>query len=274
MAAAVAVAPAFAGGGGYVYATRLEPGWVSVTHVDLTLPRLTPAFDGFRVVQISDLHYDQDWMTKDRLRSAVALVNAQTPDQVVITGDFITNKFTTSKQADLIEVLSELPAKSFAVLGNHDHWSSPSGIRMVIQQAGHIDLGNRVWTLKRDGQTLHFAGVDDIWEGKQRLDMVTAVLPNDGATILLAHEPDYADTSAAVNRFDLQLSGHSHGGQVRLPMLGAPILPDMGMKYPAGLYQVGSMYQYTNRGLGMVKPFVRFNCRPEITVLTLHAPQI
>lgn len=272
MATAVAVTPLFAGSGGYMYATKVEPGWVHITHLELTLPRLTPAFDGFRLAQISDLHYDMEWMTKDRLRSAVELVNQQQPDQVVITGDFITNRFTDAKRADLVEVLSALPPKTFAVLGNHDHWASAQGIRTVIQQAGFIDLSNRVWTLKRNGERLFIAGVDDVWEKKQRLDVVRKNLPADGAAILLAHEPDFADTSAALDRFDLQLSGHSHGGQVRLPMLGAPILPDMGQKYPSGLYQVGSMYQYTNRGLGMIKPFVRFNCRPEITVITLRAP--
>jgi predicted MPP superfamily phosphohydrolase len=88
--------------------------------------------------------------------------------------------------------------------------------------------------------------------------------------VLLAHEPDFADTSAATGRFALQISGHSHGGQVRLPFMRL-VLPQLGEKYPMGLYQVGGMYQYTNRGLGMVSPRVRFNCRPEITILTLQA---
>jgi predicted MPP superfamily phosphohydrolase len=96
-------------------------------------------------------------------------------------------------------------------------------------------------------------------------------LPADGAALLLAHEPDFADTSAATGRFDLQLSGHSHGGQVRVPLVGAPRLPPLGRKYPIGVYQVGSMLQYTSRGVGMIPPRVRFCCRPEIALLTLAA---
>ncbi len=86
----------------------------------------------------------------------------------------------------------------------------------------------------------------------------------------MAHEPDYADTSAATGRFDLQLSGHSHGGQVIIPFLEPVVLPDYARQYPVGRYQVGAMVQYTNRGLGMISPHVRFNCRPEIALFTLH----
>lgn len=119
---------------------------------------------------------------------------------------------------------------------------------------------------------LHFAGVDDVMEGRSRLDLVLQELPEDGTAILLAHEPDFADVSAATGRFDLQLSGHSHGGQVRLPLLGAPYLPPFSQRYASGLYEVGDMWQYTNRGIGFVDARLRFLCRPEITVLTFEAP--
>ncbi len=102
-----------------------------------------------------------------------------------------------------------------------------------------------------------------------RLDKVLEALPEEGAAILLAHEPDFADESAATGRFDLQLSGHSHGGQVAIPFLGPLRLPLMGRKYPLGLYKVGRMTLYTNRGIGTVGLPVRFFARPEITVLTL-----
>jgi len=108
---------------------------------------------------------------------------------------------------------------------------------------------------------LHVAGVDDVWERQDRLDLVLKATPEAGAAILLAHEPDFADVSAATRRFDLQISGHSHGGQVIIPLRGPPLLPRYAKKYPMGLCQVGSMMQYTNRGVGMVPPRVRFNCR-------------
>ena len=116
---------------------------------------------------------------------------------------------------------------------------------------------------------LHFAGVDDVLEGQDDFKLALGPLPADGTAILLVHEPDFADTSAKTKRFDLQLSGHSHGGQIIFPYLDPPILPPLAKKYPLGLYQIGEMLLYTNRGLGMVPPQVRFNCRPEITVFTL-----
>jgi len=157
------------------------------------------------------------------------------------------------------------------VLGNHDHWSGADAIRGLLRQAGVHELRNTALTLRRGAAQLHIAGVDSYWERQDRLEAVLATLPADGAAVLLAHEPDYADISAASGRFDLQLSGHTHGGQVVIPFLGPPVLPHLGKKYPAGRYQVGSMIQYTNRGLGVIPPRLRFNCRPEITVITLAA---
>ncbi|CAN5776038.1 hypothetical protein BH23ACT11_BH23ACT11_07590 [soil metagenome] len=142
-------------------------------------------------------------------------------------------------------------------------------MRRVIRESGITDLSNAVHTMERKDAVLNIAGVDDVMERQDRLDLVLDRLPSAGAAILLAHEPDFADTSAAARRFDLQLSGHSHGGQVRMPLLGAPVLPPLAREYPAGHYEVGEMLQYTNRGVGMIEPRVRFNCRPEITVFTL-----
>jgi uncharacterized protein len=117
---------------------------------------------------------------------------------------------------------------------------------------------------------LYFCGLDDLKEGKPRLNRALEGLSDEGAAILLIHEPDFADESAATGRFDLQLSGHSHGGQVGLPLLRYPFLPKFSRKYPSGLYRVSDMFLYTNRGLG-AHPRFRFNCRPEITVFTLRS---
>jgi hypothetical protein len=156
------------------------------------------------------------------------------------------------------------------VLGNHDYWADVRGVRRIIEAGGVRELANDAMTIQRGDASLHIAGVDDIWENRHRLERVLDRLPNEGAAVLLAHEPDFADESAATGRFDLQLSGHTHGGQCVTPWGSMPLLPDLGRKYPSGLYRVGEMWQYTNRGLGMVwAPQVRFNCRPEITIVTL-----
>lgn len=161
-----------------------------------------------------------------------------------------------------------------AVLGNHDHWSDERVVRDALRRSGIADICNTVYSINRNGEQLHIAGVDDVWVRRQRLDMVLAQLPTDGAAVLLAHEPDYADVSTLAERFDLQLSGHSHGGQVRLPLIGAPVLPYLGEKYPMGLYQVGTMQLYTNRGVGVLPRIrARLNCRPEISLFTLQTPE-
>jgi predicted MPP superfamily phosphohydrolase len=259
------------GAGGYAYTNQVEPGWIELTQISLTLPRLAPEFDGYRIAHISDIHLDI-WTPRDRISQAVELVNRQAPDLVVITGDFVTY-LAGHFAADLVAVLGALAPRqaTLAVLGNHDHWTDATTVRRVIAQSGIVELSNAVYMLRRGEAMLHIAGVDDVWERQDRLDLVLAQLPAEGAAILLAHEPDYADVSAATGRFALQLSGHSHGGQVIIPFWGPLVLPLHARKYPVGRYQVGGMIQYTNRGLGMISPHVRFNCRPEITVFTLQA---
>ena len=105
------------------------------------------------------------------------------------------------------------------------------------------------------------------------LEIVLAQIPAQGEAILLAHEPDFADCSAGVGRFSLQISGHTHGGQVVFPMVGPPLLPPGGRKYPIGRYQINGMVQYTNRGIGTTSIQVRLNCSPEITVFNLLAAE-
>ena len=258
---------------GLFYAREIAPENIEVVNMSLTLPRLTPSFDGYRVVQISDIHMD-DWMTFDRLKGIVELVNEQEADLIAITGDFVTRS-TKFNDEELVGALSMLRAPDgvVAVLGNHDHETDPALIRHLVRDGGVFEMRNGFRTLRRGGDVLHIAGVDDFLMCQARLYDILGELPEEGTAILLAHEPDFADVSAPTGRFDLQLSGHSHGGQVRLPLIGAPYLPPYGRRYPCGLYEVNGMLQYTNRGLGMFPPHVRFLCRPEITVFALRTPE-
>jgi len=265
-----------AGMGGLGYSTLVEPGWLDISQVKLKLPRLSPKFSGFRIAQFSDIHMG-DWMNRRRLANVVQAVIAQAPDLVVITGDFVIgHDWYGDVQTILDELVEELSVLTerfltLAVLGNHDYWLDAATVRTMLANCGILEIGNDVHTLERDGVQLHIAGVDDAYENYDRLDVVLEKLPQSGATILLIHEPDFADVSAATGSFDLQLSGHSHGGQVVIPFLGPPYLPYLGRKYPSGLYQVGDMWQYTNRGVGMAQLKVRINCRPEITIFTLES---
>ncbi|GHO43911.1 metallophosphoesterase [Ktedonospora formicarum] len=270
------------GGIGY-YARRIEPAWIDVNAISLRLPRLDVAFDGYRIVHISDIHADMTWMGYKRLSRIIQLINKQEPDMVVITGDFVS---AYQEQAlETMTALRFLHARDgiFAVFGNHDHRMKEHGLtylRARFQEYGIHEMTGVVHTLERAGSKLHLLGFDDLFAQRRTLpravyrEQFTTLMekvPEEGAAILLVHEPDFADLAAESGRIDLQLSGHSHGGQVRLPFRGALVLPALGRKYSCGLYRVGSMWQYTTRGLGTTAPQVRLNCRPEITVITCRS---
>jgi predicted MPP superfamily phosphohydrolase len=263
-----------ASAGGLGYIAQVEPAWLDITRVSLKLPRLGSAFAGLRIVQISDIHYGH-WMTVERFQKVIECILEQHPDVIAITGDFLHGYRWEAVHPRLLAELAEAfrplakACLTVGVLGNHDHWTDASAVRAMLEEVGIVDLSNTTHTLRRGGDLLHLAGVDDVWEEHDRLEDVLAQLPEDGAAILLAHEPDFADESAAAGRFDLQISGHSHGGQVVLPFIGPPVTPYLAHKYPNGLYRVGEMLLYTNRGVGMGDVLVRFNCRPEVTVFTL-----
>lgn len=268
----LAGAAALLGTGGFLYAREVEPRLLEVVRLELALPRLAAAFDGYRVVQIGDIHLD-DWSKPARLKRVAEMVNAQRPDLVVVTGDFASYSARRLDEEMLIEALRRLSAPDgvIAILGNHDYLTDVGLIRACIRQAGVTLLLNDVLTLERDDAKLHVAGIDDVMEGCSRLDLVLQQLPEDGTAVLLAHEPDFADVASATRRFDLQLSGHSHGGQARVPVLRRALLPPFSQRYTRGLHEVGGMFVYTNRGLGTVNARLRFGCRPEITALTLRA---
>jgi uncharacterized protein len=252
---------------GSIYVHKIEPNWFEITQITVDLPTLDRAFDGYRIVQITDLHAG-DGIDRAQLEKVIAAVNAQQPDLVVITGDHVSR--LPRQHVELLDTLAKLQPRdlTISILGNHDVYNDPTPIRAAIKQAGITLLENSIHTIKRGDATLHIAGVGDVFAQQARLDRVLAQLPATGAAIMLAHEPDFADEAAATGRFGLQLSGHSHGGQIRIPFYGG-YLPELARNYPLGRYQVQDMVQYTSRGIGMIKLYARFNCRPEISVFNL-----
>jgi hypothetical protein len=260
----------------YLYGTDIEMGWIETTYVTLRLPRLDPAFHKMRLAQISDFHVGH-WMNKQRLDHVLELALAEAPDCFILTGDYVDKYPNKMSIEESIAVLggsfSQLSAfcPTFAVLGNHDHLTNASAVQGSLASARVEVLRNSVTTFMRNGRELHITGVDDVREKADRLDLVLRKLPEDGNNLLLVHEPDFADKVAATARFDAQFSGHSHGGQLSIPFIGPPYLPSWGRKYPEGLYSIGDMLLYTNRGVGVTSINMRFNCRPEITVFTLEA---
>ncbi len=251
------------------WTTLGEPNWPVVERIDVALPRLPARLDGLRVAQLSDLHVSQ-YTTASDIGRAAALAMRQSPDLIALTGDFIWREVWQYAE-HLIEPLRSLaaPLGVCAVLGNHDHWEGAALAARVLAEAGVTLLVNRALRLDVDAP-LWLVGLDDVWERKHDIRAALAGTPDEECKLLLVHEPDYADQAAGYP-VDLQLSGHSHGGQINLPFYGRPVLPYLGQKYPAGLYPVGGMSLYTNRGIGVISPPVRFNCPPEVTLLTLRA---
>lgn len=253
----------------FVYARHVEPRRLKVERVTLHLPQLPEAFAGLRIALISDLHLG-GWLKPKRLQTWLARVNALQADLVLISGDFVEESARQAPE-DLLAVLRTLQAPAVAVPGNHDHRRGVERVCQALAAVGVRVLRNELHTLQRGDAQLHIAGLGDQAWGDDDLDALLDLLPPEGPAILLAHEPDVADLAGATERFALQLSGHTHGGQVRPPLLKRPlILPAWGQHYSGGLARAGSMPVYTNRGLGMIRPWFRFNCRPEVTLLELQ----
>jgi len=244
--------------------------------VEVRLRRLPEAFDGFRLAQISDIHFGP-FMGKSGVERGVAVAKSMRPDFVVLTGDFVSHSLGKTHGADgahhaepCADVLAQWKnTPMLAILGNHDHWNGADIVAGALRERGIRVLRNEAMAIERGGARLWMAGVDDALVQAADLPKTLSGIPPSEATVLLAHEPDFADY-AATFPVDLQLSGHSHGGQVRLPGIGPIVLPEMAKKYHTGLNRVGAMQVYTNWGLGMITPPVRFLCPPKVTVLTLR----
>ncbi len=257
-----------------LYARFVEPRRIVVTRPHVAVLPPGSAFNGYRIAQISDIHMGSG-ITREWLSSVVQQVNAQQPDLIAVTGDFITYRAHYVAE-DLIVALRGLHAPDgvVGIPGNHDYKKDGAidKVRGVMRDSGIHDLSNTFTTIERGTDRLHIAGVDDVAARRARLDLVLAALPDDDSpAILLAHEPDFADIASPTGRFALQLSGHTHGGQIRLPFLTRHILPTHGRRYPRGLGDVWGLPLYVNQGLGTVGLRMRFRCPPEITVLTLKS---
>jgi predicted MPP superfamily phosphohydrolase len=251
-----------------------------LVRIEVPLARLPAALDGFTIAQLSDLHYDK-YFSAVPLNKALKIVNDLAPDLVALTGDFVTvpafsDYLHDAKQgADVAEacalVVGQLRARHgvFAILGNHDHDSDPERVINALNGQGIQVLRNRSLPIEAGGSRFWLSGVDDVLTGKPDLGVTLQGIPPSEPVVLLAHEPDFADQAAAYP-IDLQLSGHSHGGQIRFPLVGALFLPELARKYPWGLRRIKRLTLYTNIGLGTIRVPARLNCPPEITLVTLR----
>lgn len=263
-----AAAVAGLGTSGYAYA--IEPTHPKVTKHDIQIDGWPQSAAGLKIGQLSDLHC-QDPRSVARTALAARMLLALKPDIVFLTGDYISNDQGTDwagASAHALSPLAAAPHGVFAVLGNHDYAEGHSAeVAGALEAAGFHVLRNR---------SVPMPGVAGVWlVGMESLCVFAinpvqalAGVPADALRLLLVHEPDYADE--APPGFALQLSGHSHAGQIRLPGLPPLHCPEYGQKYPEGLQQAKNHRVYTSRGVGMMGPQMRLCCPPEVTLLTIY----
>lgn len=270
---------------GTSYARFVEPARVQIDQVTLTIAGLPASLAGKRIAQISDIHVGA-YFTPEDAASAIRQVNQLNVDLLMLTGDFATvrerernrrSELRTQALMSLIEPLRLAEPPMVAVSGNHDHWGGLDPVVRMLREAGVRLLRNQAVPID---DNLWLAGVEDVWGGRPDLGAALGNVPSGATTLLMSHSPDYFDNVIQRNApVAVQVSGHTHGGQVRLPRLTpgpdglysyAPMVPDYGQKYPIGLRRVGARIVYTNRGLGSWPIPYRFNCPPEITVFTLQ----
>ncbi len=263
----------FAAGG--IYARLAEPQWLRVAQHEVRLPKASTPNAPLRIVQLSDLHASPV-VPLPFIAEAVSLALAQKPDFIALTGDFVTD--SNEWPEGYAEVLARLSAAvpTFACLGNHDggvwgpHMRNNPAITPVLallKSAGVSCLVNEGRAITVRGHPLQLVGLGDLWSAM--CDPVAAFRrtpPRDGSMrIVLNHNPDAKDLLRTFD-WDLMLCGHTHGGQVRLPFFGTPFAPVNDKRYVEGLHHWENRWLHITRGVGNLHG-VRFNCRPEISVL-------
>ena len=259
------------------YGYRIEPTWLEVNRISISVADLPPAFAGFRIAQLSDFHASKH-VTSAYLEEAIAMAHAEEPDLVVLTGDFVHAGYRYVETVANCLGNLRAPCGIFAVLGNHDFSvRNALGIRRyrhlshaiakALRARGIQVLQNESCTLAKHGHSLHVVGVDDLWSRGCDLDRAFSGLSPANPTIVLAHNPRTVERLSK-QRCDLMLSGHTHGGQVKLAGIGTPTLGRKARRFAAGLYSDGNTQLYVNKGVGFGFRF-RYGVRPEIAIFTL-----
>ncbi|UCF39269.1 MAG: metallophosphoesterase, partial [Acidobacteriota bacterium] len=217
-------ATAVTGFGSYLYGTRLETEWLEIKKVDIPIANLDENLEGFRIALLSDFHL-YPTTRLEFIEEVIAEANKLDADLAVLTGDFVQG--TAEAIHDLAPALARLNPRHgiYCVLGNHDLWKGADLVRTVLEKNGMPVLHNTGLTLTHEGAPLYLAGVDDTWSGNPDAAAAMANHRDSIPAVLLSHEPDPADKFSRDPRISLQLSGHSHGGQVRVPGYGSPFLP-------------------------------------------------
>src|SRR6266545_4327561 len=244
-----------------------EPFRLTIEHQRIPLRRLPREFDGFRIVQLSDIHHSP-FTSREQIERAVATANSLQPDIVALTGDYISKE--REYAAPCAELLGRLRARHgvYAVLGNHDHWTDASLITDLFRAEGMTVLVNQGMRFENHGAAFWLAGVDDTMVGLEDLSLALAGARENEMKLLLAHNPIILRRAAHAG-VDLVLSGHTHGGQVSLRSERSPSGKPR-RRLLKGLARQGETQIYVSRGLGTVVLPIRYGCPPEVSLLELR----
>ena len=245
---------------------------IVVSEIELPVRALPAGLRGLVACQISDFHVDRD-EDLERLALAVETINQQNPDLVFLTGDYFSGPDTMNRYLGAFrDALKNLKPRSgvIAILGNHDHWSSADRISEALRRAGADVLANESRRLTLRNENLVVVGIDDLWSRRAEPARAFADVKSGDCTIVLAHNPDTA-LYARHLKPGVMLSGHTHGGVVRIPFYGSPLksILRIGKQFYSGLNRYEDFYIYTNRGLGTFWLRIRINCPPEVSRFTL-----
>jgi len=250
-----------------------EPGWLEINHHEVPLG---DQGEPLRLLHLSDLHASRV-VSLEYLRHALEAGLEQNPDLICLTGDYITWKYHRyNEYARMMSLLSDA-APTFASLGNHDggHWAGrrlgypdADPVRDMLKQAGITLLHNSARGVKIKGRALNLVGLGDVWNREFEPEPAFSNTPEPGApTVVLSHNPDTKDQLTNYD-WQLLLCGHTHGGQLYVPGLGAPFAPVRDKRYVRGLHHWNERWLHITKGVGNLHG-VRLNCRPEVSILTL-----
>lgn len=247
------------------YAPQLE-------RIDLPVPEHAAQLAGMRIGFITDTHVGPFVAIAD-LQRALDLVRGEAPDLILLGGDYISEspRYAPETASAIADLLSSAPLGGFGVIGNHDLSVSRTRVQEALATVGIPVLRNQTTVVTYRGTALAIAGIDETLLGDPQPQDTIAQAPRDVPVLALWHEPQFAEQAADFGAF-AQLSGHTHGGQIRLPGIGPVGLPIHGKRHVIGMGRAHGMPIYTSRGVGVYRPPARFNCPPEVTIITLVAP--
>jgi uncharacterized protein len=256
-----------------LWAFVIEPSRLVLRETRITLRSWPANFKGMRIAAFSDLHAGSPFITLDKIHRIVEMTNAAQPDLILLPGDFVIQGVPGGRFMEpevMASALKGLRARFgvFATLGNHDWWYNGPRVKRALENAGVTVLENDAAMIERDGAAIWIAGIGDKWEGNPDIASALAKVDDSAPIIAFTHNPDIFPSIPA--RVALTIAGHTHGGQVALPIIGRPIVPsDFGERYAAGHIIEGPKHLFVTTGVGASVLPVRFRVPPEVSLLLI-----